>query len=103
MSDARRQLRNPFWPSRCFLCEILSPSSAAETWINVWAYTTITSVQEILVIQSSRIEAELLRRGPDGNWPTDPIPLGPDSTLTLDGLGFTVPLAALYRTTGLQR
>ena len=44
------------------LVEILSPSNRAETWTNVWAYTTIPSVREILVLHSLRIRAELLRR-----------------------------------------
>src|SRR5260370_20046990 len=44
------------------LIEILSPSNEAETRENVWAYTTIQSVQEILLIQSTRVAAELIRR-----------------------------------------
>ena len=85
------------------LVEILSPSNETETRLNVWAYTTIPSVREILLLRSSRIEAELLQRAPDGNWPTDPAILAADAMLTLDSIGFIVPLAALYRTTGLQR
>ncbi len=73
-----------------------------DTRANVWAYTTIPSVQEILLLRSSRIEAELLRRGPDGSWPAGPMMLGPEATLTLDSLGFTLALAAVYRTTGLS-
>jgi Uma2 family endonuclease len=84
------------------LIEILSPSNEVDTRANVWAYTTIPSVQEILLLRSSRIEAELLRRGPDGSWPAGPMMLGPEATLTLDSLGFTVALAAVYRTTGLS-
>ena len=85
------------------LVEILSPSNETETRANVWAYTTIPSLQEILLVRSSRIEAELLRRDADGNWSADAEKLGRNSTLTLDSIGFATPLAALYRTTGLQR
>jgi Uma2 family endonuclease len=42
--------------------EILSPGNEAETRENVWAYTTIPTVREILLIRSTRIAAELLRR-----------------------------------------
>ena len=35
------------------LVEIFSPGNKSETWANVWAYTTIPSVQEILVIDST--------------------------------------------------
>ena len=48
--------------------EILSPSSEADSWANVWAYTSIPSVHEILVVQSLQVDAELLRRLPGGDW-----------------------------------
>ena len=49
--------------------EILSPSNAAETWSNIWTYTTIPSVREILVVRSATIGAEVLRRNADDTWP----------------------------------
>ncbi len=52
--------------------EILSPSNESETRENVWAYTTIPTVREILLIRSTRIAAELIRRGADGIWPSNP-------------------------------
>ncbi len=85
------------------LVEILSPSNETDTRVNVWAYTTIPSVQEILLVRSSRMEAELLRRRDDGAWPADAVLLRADASLTLQSIGFTTPLAALYRTTGLIR
>jgi Uma2 family endonuclease len=80
--------------------EILSPSNQAETWTNVWAYTTIPSVREILVIQGARIGANLLRRGTDGAWPEQPLTID-SGDLILESIGLTVPLTALYRTTRL--
>ena len=84
------------------LVEILSPSNQAETWGNVWTYTTIPSVQEILVLHTVRIAAEVLRRRADGSWPEEP-ELVETGDLTLGSIGFAVPLAALYRTTRLAR
>jgi Uma2 family endonuclease len=81
------------------LIEILSPSNQAETWANVWAYTTIPSVREILVLKTASIGAELLRRNPDGSWPSQPLSIAGD--LTLESICFCVPLAAVYRTTRL--
>ncbi len=83
------------------LIEILSPSNEAQTRANIWAYTTIPSVQEILAVQSTRIEAELLRRNIDGNWPEEPLILTQADTLTLASIGFTTTLTAFYRTTAL--
>src|SRR5215470_18857753 len=56
-------------PDPIVLIEVLSPSNASDTWDNVWAYTTIPSVHEIVVVHSTRVLAELLRRGTDGRWP----------------------------------
>jgi Uma2 family endonuclease len=83
------------------LIEVLSPSNETDSRANIWAYTTIPSVREILAVRSTRIEAELLIRDPDGNWPAEPVIIGPDGEVTLPSIGFAVPLAALYRTTAL--
>jgi Uma2 family endonuclease len=80
--------------------EILSPSNQAETWTNVWAYTTIPGVQEILVVRSASVGAELLRRGADGSWPEQAVQLT-EGLLELDSIGFKTALADLYRTTRL--
>ncbi len=82
------------------IVEILSPSNAAETWANVWAYTTIPSVREIVVLRTVSIGAELLRRRADGSWPRTPEAIEAGN-LVLESIGFEAPLAALYRTTRL--
>ena len=85
------------------IVEILSPTNVRATWANVWAYTTIPSVQEMLVLASTAVSAELLRRRPDGSWPQEPEQLGADATLNLDSVGLTLPLRDAYRTTRLVR
>lgn len=84
------------------LIEILSPSNAHETYANVWTYTTIPSVQEILIISSTRRRGEILRRQPDGNWPEifDTIDAG--TVCRLDSIGFSFDLNTIYRTSGIQ-
>jgi Uma2 family endonuclease len=83
------------------LIEILSPSNAAITRANVWAYRTIASAREIVLIHSTRILAELLRRDADGEWPSEPQIVEDGGELRLNSIGFTVPLHAIYRTTSL--
>jgi Uma2 family endonuclease len=80
--------------------EILSPSNRAETWTNVWAYTSIPSVQEILIVSSTSIGAELLRRGDDGSWPERPITIT-QGVLELQSIDFQIDITALYRGTRL--
>jgi Uma2 family endonuclease len=89
-------------PDPVLLVEILSPSNEAETWRNVWAYTTIPTVAEILGVRSTRIEAELLRRLADGNWPKQPQILHAGDALTLDSIGMSIALEALYATSSLR-
>jgi Uma2 family endonuclease len=84
------------------IVEILSPSNQAATRSNVWTYATIPSIQEILVLKSIAIGAELLRRLPDGSWPAEPLIVS-EGELALDSIGFRVDLAQLYRTTRLAR
>ncbi|HEY3847831.1 MAG TPA: Uma2 family endonuclease [Acetobacteraceae bacterium] len=88
-------------PDPVALIEILSPSNEAETRANVWAYTTIPSVAEIVLLRSTAVAAEILRRRPDGTWPEDPETIAADGELRLDSIGFAEPLRSAYRTSGL--
>jgi Uma2 family endonuclease len=82
------------------LIEILSPSNHAETWRNVWAYLTIPALHEILVIRTASVGIDLLRRGEDGKWPGRPLEITTGS-FTLSSIDLILPLAALYRGTGM--
>jgi Uma2 family endonuclease len=84
------------------IVEVLSPSNRADTLRNVWAFTTIPSLQEILILRSTAVRAELLRRGSDGSWPAASMVIE-DGDLVLESIDFTVDLAAIYRTTRLAR
>jgi len=90
-------------PDPLLVVEILSPSNEADTWENVWTYVSIPSVQEILVLRSASIAADLLRRRADGTWPEEPIQIGRDEDLHLACIGLTCPLADLYIGTYLAR
>jgi Uma2 family endonuclease len=93
---AERALSEPV-----LLVEIMSPSNERQTRANLWAFTTIPSVREILVVSSIAIGAELLRRRPDGTWPEQPEMLTAGDTLALETIGYAGPLAAAYATTHL--
>jgi Uma2 family endonuclease len=88
-------------PDPILLIEILSPGNEAKTRANIWAYTTIPTGQEILAVRSTRMEVELLRRSPDGNWPASPLNVRPPDALELASIGFRIPVSDLYRTAGL--
>jgi Uma2 family endonuclease len=84
------------------IVEILSPSNRADTWRNVWTFTTIPGLQEILLVSSTEVRAEMLRRGSDGTWPASSAVIE-EGNLVLESIGLVVPLAAIYRTTRLAR
>jgi Uma2 family endonuclease len=84
------------------IVEILSPSNRADTWRNVWAFATIPDLHEILILSSTAVRAELLRRGVDGSWPASSTVIE-DGDLVLQSIGLAVPLTAIYRTTRLAR
>jgi Uma2 family endonuclease len=90
----------PNLPAPVLLVEILSPGNQAKTWSNVWAYTSIPSLAEILVLHSGRIAAEILRRTPEGTWPerTEEVLEG---SLTLTSIGLVINMAELYARSGL--
>jgi Uma2 family endonuclease len=88
-------------PDPIVLVEVLSPGNAADTWDNVWAYTSISSVREIVVVHSTRVLAEILRRGPHGGWPEATEKVGREEELRLDSIGFACPMPAVYAQTHL--
>jgi len=83
------------------LLEILSPGNEDDTRQNVWAYATIPSVAEILLVHSTRIGAELFRRLPDGSWPVDPEEVAAGGTLRLESIDLTCPIEEVYAGTYL--
>jgi Uma2 family endonuclease len=88
-------------PNPVVLLEILSPSNDAATRANVWAYATIPSVREIILVAGEEIAAEVLRRDAAGAWPQLPEPVGRDGRLVIESIGLDIPLRDAYATTEL--
>ncbi len=78
------------------IIEILSPGNRDTTRENMMAYATMPSVQELTVIHSTRVLAEVLVRAPDGSWPADPVNFGSGEQLTIITAGIVCPLEAVY-------
>ena len=56
---------------------------------------------EILLISSTSVRAELLRRDSMGHWPEEPLMLTADDHVTLTSLDFTIFVRDFYRTSSL--
>ncbi len=78
------------------IVEILSPSTAGtDRREKMFAYQEIDSLQEYLMIDQDTQFAELYRRRDDGLWSWIIFESGED--LELESVGFTMPMAELYR------
>ena len=77
------------------IVEVLSPSTGLyDRQTKVADYRRIPSVEEILLIDSTSMFAEVLRREGD-RWITE-IVRGPQATLSLASIGLTAAMSDLY-------
>lgn len=77
------------------IVEILSPGTALyDRQTKVADYRRIASVQEILLIDSASVFAEILRRAGE-QWITELVQ-GPEATLTLTSIGLSIAMSDLY-------
>ena len=77
------------------IAEVLSPTTAShDRQRKVADYRQIASVQEILLIDSQTVFAEVLRRSGD-HWITE-IVQGPAAILSLTSIPVAIPMAELY-------
>lgn len=84
------------------IVEVLSPTNEAETWESIRALAGLRSLQEILVVQSTSIEAQVFRRDEQGAWPADPEVAGPGGTVRLASIDLDLPVSEIYRGTYLE-
>ena len=102
VSCARQPPERPDLVDPLLIVEVLSPSNEAKTWSNVWAYTTIPSVREIVVLRTDTIAAEILHRAADGSWPAEPDSAEAGASLVFDSIALQTDLTALYRGTSFN-
>ena len=90
----------PASPNPILLIEILSSGNQTETWMNVWAFTTIPSVREILVIRTDAPGAQVLRRNQHGGWPIVPETID-GASLMLESIDLPMAMNEVYAGTWL--
>lgn len=81
--------------------EVLSPSNDDLTDVSIMACATIPSVREMLVVDSSRVFAEVWKRNAAGDWPDNPDAFGPGAILSLTSIGLELRIADVYVNTHL--
>lgn len=88
-------------PDPFLVIEVLSPGNQDDTRDNVRAYSTLASVQEMVVVHSTRILAEVHRRDASGAWPAEPDYVGPGGRLNLASVSLDCAIEDAYRGTWL--
>jgi Uma2 family endonuclease len=85
-----------FHPDPLLIIEVLSPGNSDDTAGSILACATIPSVTEMLVVDSSRMFAEIWRRDATGAWPKDPDPIAPGDAFELTSIDMTFNLTDAY-------
>jgi Uma2 family endonuclease len=84
------------------IVEILSPSNEDDTWESIGMLASLASLTEILVVQSTRVGADVYRRAPGQDWPDKPVSTMAGGTIHLASIGLDLPIADVYADTFLQ-
>lgn len=83
------------------IVEVMSPSNERVTQGNVWSYSSIPSVREILLLRSDRAQAEVATKDADGVWPVCRRIYLAGSSVTLESIGLTAAVEDFYALTPL--
>jgi Uma2 family endonuclease len=84
------------------IVEILSPSNEAATWETIGTLAALATMREILVVQSTVVEARVFTRDAAGGWPNEPVVSTAGGTVRLTALGLDLPVADIYEGTLLE-
>jgi len=83
------------------IVEILSQSNRRQTRDNVRAYATLSSVQEIVVVHTTKILVEIHRRDETGAWLAKPEYVKPEQDFRLGTIGLRCAVEEIYARTWL--
>jgi Uma2 family endonuclease len=88
------------FPEPLLVAEVRSEENEPTIRESFWAYTTIPSVKEILIVDAEVVRAEIYRVGSDGFW-VGPVIVEAGGTIRLDSLDASFPIAEVYAGTYL--
>ena len=84
------------------IVEVVSPTNENETWDSIQSVTGLTSLREVVVVQSESMNAEIYRRDAGGAWPRAPETAGPGGTLHLASIDLHLAIKDIYFGTTLE-
>lgn len=94
--DARDRDSSQVVQFPCLIAEVLSPSTEGyDRGGKFIQYRKLETLREYVLIQSEAIGVDLFRRNEEGLWVLHPYE--PGDIVTLESVGFSLPIEALYR------
>jgi Uma2 family endonuclease len=94
--DAKDRESNQAIEFPCLIIEVLSPSTESyDRGAKFNHYRKITTLQEYVLVQADAIGVECFRRNEKGLWVLYPYEAG--GIITLESIGLSLPIEALYR------
>ena len=84
------------------IVEVMSPSNEDDTWETLGALAALVSIKEILVVQSTSVEARVFTRSAAGGWPSEPTVVTAGGVIRLTCIDLDLPIAEAYRDTHLE-
>ena len=85
-----------------FIVEVLPPSNENETRESNSALAGLLSLKEILVVQSTLVEAEIYKRDATDTWPNEPVITRAGGTIRLTSIDLDLPMSEVYEGTLLE-
>lgn len=89
------------FPDPVFIAGVMSPGNMTETWEAITACTTIPSLRDIIVVESTRVEAVLVSLDDEHGWPREGVRFHAGDKIDITSLELTLELAAMYEGTTL--
>jgi Uma2 family endonuclease len=83
------------------VAEALSRENESAVQESFWAYTTVPSVREILIVDTERVCIEICRKGAGGNWEAGPEVVEAGGTVHLHSIEAPLSIAEIYAGTFL--
>ena len=85
------------------IVEVMPPGNENETWDSIQSLAGLTSLKEVLVVQSESIQADVYRRDAGGDWPRTPERAGAGGTIRLASIDLDLSVADIYYGTTLAQ
>lgn len=83
------------------IVEVMSPGNENETWDSIQSLAGLTSLKEVLVVQSESVQADVYRRDASGAWPRTPVASGGGGSVLLESIDLDLAVGDIYYGTTL--